>query len=405
MKATLLLFALTISATAADWNQWRGPERNGTTDAGLPANLGGLKKIWSVDLAEGYSSPVVRDGIVYTVETKDKEREIARAFDLETGEQLWEVDWIGSMKVPFFAAKNGSWVRSTPAVTGDGVYIGGIRDVLVKLDPKTGKEIWRVDFMERESTQLPAFGFVCSPLPDGDAVYVQGGCAVTKLDAETGKTIWRAMENRQAMFGSAFSSPIIATIHGKRQLVAQTRSELGGIDLESGEVLWSTPVKAFRGMNILTPEVFENRIFTATYGGGSMLFEISKTGEDFAVERVWSDETIEGYMSTPVRVGNHIYLQGRSQHFYCLNLEDGNVEWKSDEKFGQYWSMITDGESILVLDQKGELLLIKASPANLEIVDRKKVSDQETWAHICLNENLILIRGLKQLCAFELPGS
>ena len=339
MKTTLLFVAIAGLAQAADWNQWRGPSRDGTTEGSVwPENFEGLKEAWSVELAEGYSSPIVSDQLVFTVETQNKEREIVRGIDLGSGEQLWEKDWLGAMKVPFFAAKNGSWVRSTPAVTSDGIYVGGIRDILVKLDPKTGEEIWRVDFMEREGTELPAFGFVCSPLPDGDAVYVQGGCAVTKLNAKTGETIWRAMENRQAMFGSAFSSPIIATIHGKRQLIAQTRSELGGVDLETGKVLWRTPVKAFRGMNILTPEVFGDKVFTATYGGGSMLFEVKKTGDSFEVAPVWKDEKIEGYMSSPVRVGDHIYLLGRDQHFYCLELETGKVAWKSDEKFGQYWS-------------------------------------------------------------------
>ena len=46
------------------------------------------------------------------------------------------------------------------------------------------------------------------------------------------------------MNGSAFSSPIIATIHGKRQLITQTRTKLAGIDLDSGEVLWDYTVKA-----------------------------------------------------------------------------------------------------------------------------------------------------------------
>ena len=59
------------------------------------------------------------------------------------------------MKVPFFARKNGSWVRSTPACDGESIYIGGIRDVLVAIDLENGRERWRVDFPEREGSPVP----------------------------------------------------------------------------------------------------------------------------------------------------------------------------------------------------------------------------------------------------------
>ncbi len=406
MKTPLLrLFVVLLfigPLAAADWNQWRGPNRDGTIPAATwPDNFDQLTPLWRVDLAEGYSSPIIRENTVYTVETEEKTNEVVRAFDLQTGTQTWEQTWPGAMKVPFFASKNGSWARATPAVTMEGLYVGGIRDVLVKLRPEDGTEAWRIDFLEREGTELPAFGFVCSPLPADDAIYLQAGCAVTKLDAKTGETLWRAMENRQAMFGSAFSSPVIATIHGKQQLVAQTRSELGGIDLETGEVLWSTPVKAFRGMNILTPLVIGNRVFTATYGGGSMLFEVDAKDGTFSVKSAWVDESLEGYMASPVAIGDHLYLLNRDKHFRCLELATGKVAWKSEETFGEYWSMIVNQNRILALDQTGELLLIDASPDALNIVSRKSISKQPTWASVAISDDLVVVRELKGLAAFR----
>ncbi|MDA7655725.1 PQQ-binding-like beta-propeller repeat protein, partial [Akkermansiaceae bacterium] len=125
--------------SAADWTQWRGPTRDGKTSktaAPWPKSLsnGNLKLIWSVDLAEGYSSPIVAGSKVFTVETKNKKSEIVRAFDRKTGKQIWDNDWAGSMRVPFYAAKNGSWVRSTPATDGKTLFVGGMRDVLVAID-------------------------------------------------------------------------------------------------------------------------------------------------------------------------------------------------------------------------------------------------------------------------------
>lgn len=403
-------FLLTSRSSSEEWNQWRGPGRDGTAPASAPVwpeSLGEdrLVKLWNVSLAEGYASPVADGGLVYTVETREKEREIVRAFDLETGSAAWEAGWEGSMKVPFFAAKNGSWVRNTPAVFGGAVYVGGMRDVLVKLDAATGAEQWRIDFMERDGTELPAFGHVSSPLPGTDGgLYVQAGCAVAKIEAASGKTLWRALEDRRAMFGSAFSSPVLANLGGKTQLVAQTRSTLGGLDPETGEVLWSTPVEAFRGMNILTPTVIgDNRVFTATYGGGSFLFAVEKGADgSFSVSEQWRLSELEGYMASPVVVDDHLYLFGKDKHLHCVEIATGTVKWTSEEEFGEYWSMVRQGDRILSLDQRGELILLRATPERFELVDRRRVSsDDPTWAHLGIAHDRLLVRSLKGLAVYR----
>ena len=410
---TLLLagvaLALAPPVKAEDWNQWRGSLRNGTvasTDFMWPGSLAEdrLTKVWEIDLDESYASPVTEDGMIFSVATSNKKSEIVQAFDLKSGEAKWESDWEGAMKVPFFAAKNGSWVRATPAVSDGALYVAGMRDVLVKLDAETGEEKWRIDFTEQEGTELPAFGYCSSPLVDGGALYVQAGCAVAKLDAESGKTLWRALEDRRAMFGSAFSSPILATIGGKRQVIAQTRSTLGGMDPDTGEVLWSVPVEAFRGMNILTPTVIdENRIFTATYGGGSFLFTVERDAEGvFTVTETWRKKEIEGYMASPIVIGDHLYLLGRDKNFYCVEIGTGKVAWSSEEKFGEYWSLIHQDNRILALDQKGELLLINASPEALQILDRRKISPKDpTWAHVGIQGDLLMVRSLKGLAVYQ----
>lgn len=407
--AYLALVLVPVSFALGDdgWTQWRGPERTGQVSSSFawPDSLSGnhLTKLWETPLAEGYSGPVSADGRVYAFATKDKESEILSAFDLEEGSRLWEASWEGAMKVPFFAAKNGSWVRSTPALADGSIYAGGMRDVLAKYDAATGEEIWRVDFTQRDGTEIPSFGHVCSPLIDEGAIYVQAGLAVAKLDAESGETIWRSMEDRRAMFGSAFSSPIIATVAGTRQLLVQARMNLAGLDLETGKELWSTPVKAFRGMNILTPTMIGgNQIFTASYGGGSFLFTIEKKGENFSVKQTWNNETAEGYMGSPIVIGDHVYLHGRDKKLHCLALEDGSVSWSTDEVFGEYWSMVNQGDRILALDQKGELILFQADPTSFRLLDRRRVSSTDpTWAHLGVDKDLLLVRSLKGLSVYR----
>jgi outer membrane protein assembly factor BamB len=118
------------------------------------------------------------------------------------------------MKTPFFSARNGSWVRSTPAFDGERLYVAGMRDILVCLDAKTGKEVWRIDFVKKFGTPLPSFGFVASPLVLGEHIYVQAAASFVKIEKRTGKVVWRTLKDAGGMWGGVFSSPYPATVAG-----------------------------------------------------------------------------------------------------------------------------------------------------------------------------------------------
>ena len=149
-----------------------------------------------------------------------------------------------------------------PFQCSDGYTLLTLRDVLHSLNADTGEINWKVDFVERYDTPLPAFGMVCSPLINGDGLYVQAGSGFVKLDKRNGKSIGRSLQDKGGMFGSAFSSPVIEEINGKPQVVVQTRTDLAAVNPKNGKELWKQPIKAFRGMNILTPTVIGNSIFT-----------------------------------------------------------------------------------------------------------------------------------------------
>ena len=327
-------------------------------------------------------------------ETRDKKYELVRALNRTTGEQAWETQWEGSMQVPFFAASNGSWIRATPAFDGDRLYVAGMKDVLVCLDASSGKIMWKVDFVADTGSPLPQFGFASSPLLHGDHVYVQAGASFTKLDKLTGKIVWQTLNDGGGMNGSAFSSPVFATIAGVDQFVVQTRSSLAGVSPEVGTVLWSQEITAFRGMNILTPTVIGDAVFTSSYGGRSSLLKIERDDASWKVTEAWNHKS-QGYMSSPVVIDGHIYLHLRNQRFVCLDATSGEERWTT-KPFGKYWSLVANGDRMLALDQNGELLLIDASPAEFRLVDRRTVAD-EAWAHIAVVEDQIFVRDLNSI--------
>ncbi|MGV3757214.1 MAG: PQQ-binding-like beta-propeller repeat protein [Verrucomicrobiota bacterium] len=403
MAASLIATTLSAADVAATWLQWRGPTRDGlVTGTKWPEKLDAehLKQTWRVPLGPSYSGTVVTADKVFTTETKDKKFEVVHAYDRKTGKELWTAQWEGSLSVPFFAKANGDWIRSTPACDGETLYVAGMKDLLVALEVQTGKEKWRVDFMKEFKTPLPSFGFVSSPLIDGEAIYVQAGAGVVKLDKRTGKVLWRSLQDEGGMWGSAFSSPILAELCGQRQLVVQTRTALAGLEPTTGAVLWTQPVEAFRGMNILTPTVIGDGVFTSTYGGKTLFFEVSKKDGSYSLKQKWENKS-QGYMSTPVIIDGHAYHHLRSQRAVCIDLATGQEKWVSGSGYGKYWSLVANGDRVLALDQVGKLHLFKATPEKFEVLDSRKLGDAEMWAHLTVAGQEIYVREQNALVAYR----
>ncbi len=396
-------FASAVAGDVVAWPQWRGPERTGKIEAAAwPDKLDGdhLQQVWRTELGSSYSGPIVTGDRVFVTETRDAKTEHVQALDRKTGKHLWQASWSGSITVPFFAKANGDWVRSTPALEEDSLYVAGIRDVVICLEAATGKERWRTDLMAKFNAPVPAFGFVASPLVMGDYVYVQAGGGFVKLDKKTGNVVWRVLEDGGGMYGSAFSSPFPATLNGVPQILVQTRQKLAGVDSESGKVLWSQSVKADQGMNILTPTVIGNRVFTSSYGGGSVLFEISQANSTDAatVKEIWKTKP-QAYMSSPIVIGSHIYMHLRNQRLTCLDVETGKELWTT-APYGKYWSMIANGSKILALDERGDLLLINATPDKFDLLDSRKVAEN-SWAHVAVVGNEVFVRELKAMTVYR----
>jgi outer membrane protein assembly factor BamB len=386
-------------AAVATWSQWRGPSRDGQV-AGTPwpARLsdGHVTAGWRVPLAPGYGGPIVSEQAVFVTETRDKTTEVVRALDRRTGRELWNVSWPGAISVPFYAKSRGDWIRSTPAYDGKTLFVAGMRDVLVALDGRTGRERWRVDFVKLYNANVPDFGLICSPLVDGDFVFIQAANSLVKLKKTTGEIVWRAFEGRPGVMSEgSFSSPVMTTVAGQRQLVVQSREVLAGVDPQNGRVLWQQPVPSFRGMNILTPVVFGDSVFTSSYQNKSWTWQIGRTDAGFKVTESWNSNA-SGYMSTPVIIGGYAYLHLGNQRFTCIDLKTGERTWTSTP-FGKYVSLVAQGDRILGLDERGILLLIKADPKEFKLLDQLQVSEDETWAHLAVAGEELFVRELRAI--------
>ena len=167
-----------------------------------------------------------------------------------------------------------------------------------------------------------------------------------------------------------------------------------------GEVLWSQKVRAFRGMNILTPQPYKDSVFISAYGGRAHRFDVTSTGEALEAREAWNNRA-QGNMTSPVVIGNHAYLYLRAKRFACVDLDSGEEVWRSSGMTDEYWSLVAQGERLLALTEAGELHLIQHNAEDLQIIDTMTISEGKTWAHLCVDGGQLIVREQDGLVAYS----
>ena len=190
------------------------------------------------------------------------------------------------------------------------------------------------------------------------------------------------------------SSPIIASLAGVRQLVVQTRTRLCGVNLANGNLLWQTPISAYRNMNVLTPTAIGERVFTAAHSGRSQCFEVRNENGRWIVAEVWS-RTLQAYMSSPVADERTIYLHSKNERLTAIDVETGDIRWTS-RPLGKYQSLVRNQDVVLGLSSRGELLVVQADPSELVVRSRRQVAD-DSWAYLGVFDGGLLVRDLRSL--------
>ena len=266
LAAISLTLALTFTLSAADWPQFLGPQRNGSTPEVVAPWKGELKALWKKPVGEAHSSPVVVEGVVYAFyQPKGKDADALAAFDAKTGEMKWEKSYDRQKFTPLF----GNGPRSTPLVSGGKVYTLGGTGILACWDAKTGDIAWKVDTLKEFKAKNLFFGISTSPLMVGDnmvVVMVGGkGAGVVAFDARTGKSIWQATDDP-----ASYTSPVLAD----NQIVALTGANLLGLS-EKGQKLWGVPFEGKVGPKQLiesstTPVAAGDMVIASTITGGSI---------------------------------------------------------------------------------------------------------------------------------------
>ena len=402
MKRIVAAFTLVMVSplAAEDWPQFLGPRRDGVSaETGIKNwGPGGPKVAWSRDIGPGFAGPVVQgDRLILFYRSGDEE--VVECIRAETGNPLWKFGYATAFDDDF---GKGDGPRATPVIAGDKVVTFGADGWLHALDLATGKKLWGRALLKEYKVPPSYFGVGSSPLVVEDRVLVNVGgknAGIVAFALASGEELWKATGD-----GASYSSPTLAMVGDATHAVFFTRQGVALVDPKTGGVRFQMPWRARidASVNAATPLIIGDQAFFSTcYDTGALLLKLRKDGAD----KLWdSDELMTNHYNTSVYRDGHLYgCHGRQEagaSFRCVELKTQKVRW-DQARFG-CGSMILAGDKLIVLTERGDLVLVDATPAAYRELARAQVfTAAPCRAQIALSNGRLFARDQKKVTCFE----
>jgi outer membrane protein assembly factor BamB len=386
------------------WTQWGGPHRNFQTEAsGLketwPAS--GPPVIWQRALGEGYSSPAVEDGVLYTMYGRPRQ-EVVIAASAADGKTLWE--YATAMTFQSDAPEMGNGPYSTPLIVGDRLFTTGVAGRMQCIEKKTGKLLWTQQLWTDHHGSRMMYGYASSAIAFRDTVIVPvggPGKAVMAFRQSDGSVAWS-----QNDFGNVYSSPILINVGGLEQLALVMDGFVIGINPHNGDLQWQVPFKADYSIAVATPVWGpDNLLFVSSeYNAGTKVIELKRSGLQTIAAELWSSNRLRLHHGNAMRIGDAVYFssggKGSQAILSAVDVHSGKIYWqqRSIEKATFVWA----DQKLITLDQDGNLMLAHPSPQEFKIVATASLLTHLAWTPPVLVGTRLYIRDRKSLMAVDL---
>jgi outer membrane protein assembly factor BamB len=256
-----------------------------------------LRVVWHRQFGQGYAMPAVSLGRLFHFDRVGNNARLS-CLRSETGEPLWKFEYPTDYE-DYFGYNNGP--RCSPVVDGDRVYLYGAEGLLHCLRVTDGKLIWRVDTKADFGVVQNFFGVGSTPVVEGGLLIAQVGGS-PKGSAETSFGDLKGNGSGVVAFDkltgkvrykvtdelASYASPVLATIDGRRWCFVLARGGLVGLEPATGKVEFQFPWRArsLESVNASNPVVVGNRVLITECYGRGSALLTVKPG---GCDVVWSD--------------------------------------------------------------------------------------------------------------------
>jgi outer membrane protein assembly factor BamB len=375
---------LALTARAADWPHWRGPERNGTTaEKGFATEWpsGEPPIAWRAKVGLGFSNIVVGGGRAFTAGHEAK-KDTVFCFDAVSGQAVWKHSYPAELGDVYFEGGT----TGTPTLDGDRLYWLSRWGDAFCFDAATGKIVWSKNIQKETDAPVPDWGFTGAPLVQGELLICNVGDAGLALEKKSGKVVWKSAEKN-----CGYSTPLPFVRDGKTLVVMASAQSYVAIDPLSGKEAWRIRWLTQYNVNASDPVLDGDRLFLSTgYGKGGALFRLG-SGEP---GQLWKTKTLRSQMNAAVAHAGHLYgADGDTTEkaaLKCLDLAAGREQW-AHANFGSGAVIIAD-EKLIALSGHGELMIAPASPSGFKPTTRAQVLGGKCWTAPVLAHGFIYCR-------------
>jgi outer membrane protein assembly factor BamB len=354
------------------------------------------RTIWRQPIGLGWSAFAVSGQHAITQEQRGED-ELIVCYELQTGHALWA----HTNRVRFSEALGGDGPRATPTLHQGHVYAMGASGILDCLEEATGQLIWSHDVLRENHLSNLTWGKSCSPLLAHDLVVVTGGEQREKTllayEAATGKPVWQAGRDR-----ASYCSPLLASLCGQEQILMVNGHSVTGHDPHDGEILWeyAWPGELDKATQPLVVDT--NRVFIAAgYGVGCAMLKIERSAAGgWSAVALWKNRNLKPKFTNLVRRGHYVYGLDDGV-LTCVNLEQGNREWK-EGRYGHGQILLVD-DRLLIQAESGDVVLVEISPERPQERTRFQALRGKTWNNPVLIQALLLVRNDQEAACYRLP--
>ncbi|MDX1981663.1 MAG: PQQ-binding-like beta-propeller repeat protein [Bryobacteraceae bacterium] len=403
---TLPSFA--ILATAANWPQWRGPERTGISrETGLPVKWSETDNItWKLPMPTWTGATPIIWGESIFLNIAENENDLALwCLDRNTGKLLWKQPMGGGNQK--YRKQNMS--SPSPVTDGSAVWALTGTGILKAFDFK-GKQLWERDIQKDYGRFGLNHGYASSPLLHEDALYVQvlhgmktdDPSYVLRIDKKTGRTVWKVERPTEAISESpdSYTTPTLVRVAGKLELVITGGDVITGHDLASGKELWRG--KGFNPENnpfhriVASPVAVEDMVVAPTRVRPMMAFRGGGRGDVTSSHKLWS-YNFGPDVPTPVTDGKLMWTVDDRGIFRCFDLKTGKDVWGPERiRKGTYSAspVLADGK-IYVTSEDGVTTVIRAAD-KFEVLAENEIDDY-TLSSIAVSDGQLFLRTAKNL--------
>lgn len=403
-SAGMILLLVGVSAmqvARADWTQWRGSNRDLiVTEKGLMPSWpeGGPKQLWQIDLpGAGYSEPVLVKGVMYITGNEGSKGDLTGylyAINPKTGATLWKQPYGSEWDKSFECA------RTSPTVVGNMLYlVSGLGEVAC-FDISLKKKVWAVDTFKVYGGRNITWGIAESPLVYDNKVICQPGgpdASVVALDAKTGKLVWKSTGLSEK---SAYCSPALVTLNGKRQVVTMLEDSIVGVCAEKGTPLWKVGHRNQHAVHPNAPLLIgENKLFVSSgYGHGSEIIEVN--GAEAKI--IWTDKSSDNHFQGTALYEGRIFSSGGGR-LSCFDPKDGKELCKVEgAKKTSY--CITPAGMITYDENGGNVMLVDVKACPCKVISSFKINYGEGphWSSPVVSDGILYLRHGKGVAAFDI---